>query len=59
MAAPVGAFLSIVYGGLRPDLATLDKYALLVFTLIWLRYAVRVVAIAKGYERMPESADDE
>lgn len=59
VAAPVGAFLSIVYSGLRPDLATVDKYALLVLTLIWLRYTVRVVAIAKGYERMPESADDE
>lgn len=58
VAAPVGAFLSIVYSGLRPDLATIDKYALLVVTLIWLRYAVRVVAIAKGYERMPEPADD-
>lgn len=59
VAAPVGAFLSIAYSGLRPDLATLDKYLLLVFTLIWLRYAVRIVAIAKGYEAMAEAADEQ
>ncbi|MFQ5828116.1 MAG: hypothetical protein ACE5JD_03035, partial [Candidatus Methylomirabilia bacterium] len=51
VAAPVAAFLSI--NGLRPDLATIDRYVLLAFSLIWLRYAVRVVAIAKAFHRMP------
>lgn len=51
--APVVAFLSIISNEVRPDLATVDKYVLLVVTLLWAGYAVRVVAIAKAFPRMP------
>ena len=54
IAAPVAAFLIIVVAGPHPDLHLIDKIVLLVFCLAWLRYALRVAAIARAFPALPE-----
>ena len=54
MTAPLALFLIVVSNGLHPDLGTIDKVALITFTLLWLRYGIRVLAIAKAFDGMPE-----
>ncbi len=51
--APVAGFLYVLSGGFRPDMAGRDKILLIVFTLLWAWYALRVHAIAKAYPEMP------
>ena len=58
MTAPVAAFLYLMVYGFHPNLHTVDKYVLLGFLLIWLAYGVRVVAITKAYNGLPEPAGD-
>jgi hypothetical protein len=52
--APVGAMLYYLQFGFPPDTATGDKILIIVLLLLWLRYNLRVLAIARGYEGMPE-----
>jgi len=57
--APLVALLVLSYtflGGYAPDLATMDKLLIIAIALALLRYSMRVVAIAKAYEDMPEKA---
>jgi hypothetical protein len=44
----------VVYG-FHPNLNTIDHAVLIGFGLIWLRYSLRVVAIARVYRDMPEA----
>lgn len=55
MTAPVAAFLYFLTAGFHPDLHTVDHIVLTVCMLLWLRYGLRVVAIAKAYPDMPSS----
>lgn len=55
LGAPIATFLIIIASGLRPELALIDKAVLLVVTVAWLRYAVRVVGIVRAF---PNLADD-
>jgi hypothetical protein len=52
--APVGAMLYFLQFGFQPDAATGDKVLIAVILLLWLRYNLRVLGIARAYNRMPE-----
>ena len=52
--APLAAFLYILADGMGPGQGTAEKIGLLVFALIWFRYALRITAIARVYPDMPE-----
>jgi hypothetical protein len=54
VSAPVAAYLIITEAGLNPDLHAIDRIFLLVFALLWLRYSLRVVAIARAYPSMTD-----
>ena len=54
VTAPVAAFIYIAATGLNPNLGTMDHVLLMIFTGLWARYTLRVVAIADAY---PEMAD--
>lgn len=56
-AAPLVALLYFFLYGFHPNLDTIDHAMLIVFGLIWLRYSLRVVAIARAYRAMPEGAE--
>jgi phage terminase large subunit-like protein len=47
--APLVVLLHHMINGFHPNLHEMDHYIMLALTLLWLRYAVRVVAIAKNY----------
>lgn len=51
-SAPVAAFLYVFNDGLGPRLHAWDKTFLIVFTLLWAWYALRVIAIARGYAHL-------
>jgi hypothetical protein len=56
-AAPLVALLYFFVHGFHPNLNAIDHVALIGFGLIWLRYSLRVVAIARDYQGMPETGD--
>jgi hypothetical protein len=43
--------------GLPASLAPIDHFVLIVFALVWLRYAYRVIGIARAYPAMPAQGD--
>ena len=51
--APVAAFLYFLLAGFHPNLHTVDHIVLTICMLLWLRYSLRVIAIAKAYPDMP------
>jgi hypothetical protein len=55
--APLVALLYFFVSGFHPNLNTIDHVALIIFALIWLRYSLRVVAIARAYPNMPATTD--
>jgi hypothetical protein len=57
-AAPLVALLYFFVHGFHPNLDAIDHAALIAFGLIWLRYSLRVVAIARAYQAMPETGDE-
>jgi hypothetical protein len=57
-AAPIVALLYFFLHGFHPSLSAIDHAFLIVFGVIWLRYSLRVVAIAKAYPDMPETSGD-
>ena len=56
-AVPLVALLYFFLYGFHPNLNGIDHAALIGFGLIWLRYSLRVVAIAGAYRGMPETGD--
>ncbi len=54
VTAPAACFLHFTTGEFRHSAAGLDQFVLILFSLLWLRYAVRVVAIAKAYHQLPD-----
>lgn len=52
--APVGAWAYLFSMDLRADLHWGDQLFVVVFSLIWLRYALRVVNLAQIYPSLPE-----
>jgi hypothetical protein len=57
-AVPLVALLYFFLYGFHPNLDTIDHVAMIVFGVIWLRYSLRVVAIARAYPGMPEAGGD-
>jgi hypothetical protein len=45
--------------GFHPKLGIVDQILLVAVMLLWLRYTVRVAAIAKTYSGMPEKPETE
>lgn len=56
--APLVVLLHHMINGFHPNLHEIDQYVVLALTLLWLRYAVRVVAIAKNYPSMPAKPEN-
>jgi hypothetical protein len=57
-AAPIAALLYFFLHGFHPSLSAIDHVALIVFGVIWLRYSLRVAAIARAYPGLPEASRD-
>lgn len=56
LGAPVAAGLNFMSdAGFHAELQSFDKYVLIFFCLLWLRYGVRVVSITKAYDDLPQS----
>jgi hypothetical protein len=56
-AAPVALLLYLLLHGFPASLAPIDHLVLIVFALLWLRYAWRIIGIARAYPDMPERKD--
>jgi hypothetical protein len=54
--APLVALLYFFVYGFHPNLKTIDHVALIIFALIWLRYSLRVVALARAHPDLPETS---
>lgn len=54
-ATPLAALVYFFTFGFPADLGTIDHVVLIVFALIWLRYSLRIVNLAKAYEQLPEA----
>ena len=51
---PLALLAFLLLYGFPAELAPIDHFALIVFALVWLRYAWRVIGIARAYPDMPE-----
>lgn len=51
--APAGALVYSLSFDVHPDLGSWDRVLLIVFSLVWLRYSMRLMHIAKRYRGMP------
>ena len=51
--APVGGLVFSLSFDIHPDLGSWDRVLLIAFSLVWLRYSMRLMHIAKIYEDMP------
>jgi hypothetical protein len=55
--APLVALLYFFVHGFHPNLSAIDHVVLIGFGLIWLRYSLRVVRLARAYSEMQEAND--
>jgi hypothetical protein len=55
---PLVALLYFFLYGFHPNLDAIDHAVLIGFGIIWLRYSLRVVAIARAYPGMPVASAD-
>ena len=51
--APVGGLVFSLSFNIHSDLGSWDRVLLIAFSLVWLRYSMRLMHIAKRYEDMP------
>ena len=51
--APVGGLVFSLSFDVHPDLGAWDRVLLVGFSLVWLRYSMRLMSIAKRYPEMP------
>jgi len=56
--APAVLLLYLAFYGFPAHLAAIDHFVLIVFALVWLRYAYRIVTIAKAYPDMPQQGEE-
>jgi len=54
-ATPVAVLLHFFTSGFPPQLGGLDRFVLIAFALLWLRYAMRTVSLARAYPGLPEA----
>ena len=50
--APVGGLVFSLSFDVHPDLGSWDRVVLISFSLVWLRYSMRIMHIAKSYPEM-------
>jgi hypothetical protein len=55
---PLALLTFLLLYGFPASLAPIDHFVLIVFALIWLRYAYRVIGIARAYPAIPEPGDN-
>jgi hypothetical protein len=55
-AAPVAVLFDLFTGGFPPKLGAIDRLVLILFALVWLRYSMRIVGLAKAYPGLPEGS---
>jgi hypothetical protein len=55
-AAPLAVLLYLFTSGFPPQLGAIDRFVLIVFALVWLRYSIRIVGLAKAYADLPDGA---
>jgi hypothetical protein len=54
-AVPLAALFYFLTHGLPPHLGTTDHVVLVVVALVFLRYSMRIVSLAKAYPGLPET----
>ena len=54
-AAPLAVLFYFFTQGFPPQLGAIDRVVLIAFALIWLRYSMRIVSLAKAYPDLPET----
>ena len=54
LAAPIGTAMNFLFDGMHGELGDVDRYLLIGFCLLWLRYGVRVISICLRYDNMPQ-----
>ena len=59
VTAPIALLLYFAIDGFPAKLHTIEQLGLVIITLIWLRYSLRVVAIAKAYPRLSSIKKDD
>jgi hypothetical protein len=57
-AAPIAALLYFLVSGFPPRLGAIDRVVLIGFALIWLRYSIRIVGLAKAYPDLSGPASE-
>ncbi len=55
-AAPIAALFYLFVSGFPPQFGAIDRVVLIGFALVWLRYSMRIVSLAKAYPGLPETA---
>lgn len=55
---PLVALVYFFVYGFHPNLSTIDHAVLIGFGLVWLRYSLRVLAIARAYPGMPGTDEE-
>jgi hypothetical protein len=53
-ATPLAVLFYLFTSGFPPHLGALDRVVLVAFALIWLRYSMRIVNLAKSYPCLPD-----
>lgn len=56
--APIAGLAYFAVYGFHPILGVVDKMLLVVVMLVWLRYCVRTVAIARAFPDLPDPSDN-
>jgi hypothetical protein len=57
-SAPVAGLAYFALFGFNANMGALDKVLLVAVMLVWLRYCLRTVAIARAYPGMPDPSDN-
>jgi hypothetical protein len=57
-ATPLAVLFYFFASGFPPHLGGLDRFVLIAFALIWLRYSMRIVNLAKAYPDLPDAAPE-
>ena len=53
-ATPIAVLFYLFTSGFPPHLGALDRFVLVAFALVWLRYSMRIVNLAKSYPGLPD-----
>ena len=57
VGAPVAFFFYVLTEAMGTQLASLDKVLMMLGSMLWLKYSLRVLAITKAYAEMPEEPE--